>query len=71
MDSIAGYAQDRTLREKLSQHVQPTLGNDPGETYACSGVQPEALVYHSVEIWKAFDNFWGCNRIVFVSEGFV
>ena len=71
MDSIAGYAQDRTLWEKLSQNVQPTLGNDPGEAYARGGVQPEAFVYHNFEIRKAFGNFRGCDRIIFVSEDFV
>ena len=71
MDSIAGYAQDSTLWEKPSQNVQPTLGNDSGETQARGRVQPEALVYHSFEIRKTFDNFQGCNWIVFLPEDFV
>ena len=34
-------------------------------------MQPEALVYHSFEIWKTFGNFPGGNWVALVSEGFV
>ena len=70
MDSIVGHAQDRTLREKLSQNVQSTYGNNPGETHTSGGVQPEAFVYHSLKIRKAFDDFRGCDW-VFLSEGLI
>ena len=33
-------------------------------------MQPKALIYHSFEVRKAFDNFRGRDRII-LSEGFV
>ena len=71
VDSVAGYTQNCTFREKLSRNVQPTLRNYPGETHGRRRVQPEGLVHHSFEIRKPFYNFPGCDWAVFVSEGLV
>ena len=34
-------------------------------------MQPEAFVYHCLEIRKAFDDFRGRDRVAFLSEGFI
>jgi hypothetical protein len=71
VDSIAGYAQDRTLREELPRNVQPTLGNDTRETYGRGRMQPEGFVDDGFEVGKSFNDFRGCDRVVLVPERFV
>ena len=68
MDSITGYTQNRTLREKLSRNVQPTLGNDTRETHGRGGMQPEGFVDDGFEVGKPLSDFRGCDRVILVSE---
>jgi hypothetical protein len=54
MDGVDGRAQNRALREKLSQNVQPTFGSDAGEAYGKGAVQPEAFIDDAFEVGKRF-----------------
>ena len=71
MDGVDGCAQSRALWEILSGNVQPALGSDTGQTRGKGTKQPEAFVDDGVEIGKGFDCCPGCDRVIFVCEGFV
>jgi len=51
--------------------MQTALGNDTRETHGGSGMEPKSFVDGGFKVWKAFNDLWGHNWVIIVSESCV
>lgn len=71
VDCVRGDAQYSTFWEKASANREPTLGRESRKTNARRRVDPQRLVYDSLEIGQTLDLLVRRNGVVLGTQGII
>lgn len=71
VDCVCGDAQYSTFREKASANREPTLWSESWETNTRRRVDPQRLVYDSLEIGQTLDLLVRRNGVVLGTQGII